>query len=721
MHSPRSRVLLLEDSAIEAETLLDYLASAFDVVHVTSVRDATARLAAEPFDVALVDLCVDDSRNLATFLACHAAAPHVPFVVQSGIGEPEVAIEAVARGAQDYLVKRNFSADLVRRSLRYAMERGRIERELLESRERYRLALAGANDGIWDWDLERGRFFVSERWEAMLGLPAGEFGGELEDWLALVHSADRDKLVAGLQAHVRGEQAGFDHEHRMLHADGAWRWVRTRGLGVRDVQGQVRRMAGSQSDISQRRVFEARLIHQATTDALTGLANRAAFLEHLESVVARCDAGTLRDCAVLFLDLDRFKVINDSLGHLVGDRLLVAVAQRLRMSVRPGDVVARLGGDEFALLVEGMDGPARADELAARVHRMMAQPFLLGNNQLFASVSIGIVHRAGQDDTSEDLLRNADIAMYRSKRAGRACTEVFSEVHHAAAAGRLDLENGLRRALAQGELFLNYQPIVRIPDQSLVGFEALVRWRAPDGHIIQPAEFIPIAEETGLIDAVGAWVMREACAQLVALPASLGLTVAVNVASRQFARPEFLAEVEACLRETGLPPHQLVLEITETALMENPVTVAELLHQLRERGVKIHLDDFGIGYSALGYLRRFPIDRLKIDRSFTQAIPGRPEDEAIILAILSLATSLGMEVVAEGVENEAQWLHLLGLHCAYGQGFYFSHPVDAARVVALAGGRQGAVREDPPRLLPRAALAGRGSQQRRVGDARPGH
>jgi diguanylate cyclase (GGDEF)-like protein/PAS domain S-box-containing protein len=711
------RVLLLEDSAAESDRLLVWLAPGFVVTHVTTVGEAAAALGGGGFDVALVDLCVADSRGLPTFLRCHAAAPHVPFVVQSGIEGDAVALEAVARGAQDYLVKRHLTRDLVHRALRYAIERGRIQRELEASRERYQLALDGSNDGIWDWSIVTGAVFLSERAVRMFGYAPGEIGPELEDWLALLHPEDRDGVVAALAHHVEGRTDHLEIEHRVLRRDGEWRWVLTRGLAVRGADGAPVRMAGSHSDVTERRAYEARLVHQARHDALTDLPNRALFLERLGLAIERCRSGATGPCAVLFLDLDRFKVVNDSLGHLSGDRLLVAVAQRLRASVRPGDLVARLGGDEFALLLENLERPRRADDVAARIHHAMAAPFILGESQIFATASIGIVRYAGQACEPDVILRNADIAMYRSKRAGRATTEVFDDAHYVAATVRLELENGLRRALDGDELVLQYQPIVRLADGGLVGFEALVRWQQPGGRMVPPSEFIPIAEETGLINAMGTWVLRRACLQMAELsrnvPPAERLSVSVNVSTRQFAQPQFARIVQECLAESGLDPAQLILEITETALMESPVTAADVLTRLRRRGVRIHLDDFGVGYSALSYLRRFPIDCLKIDRSFVQAVPGRPEDDAIVIAIIGLATAFGLDVVAEGVETEQQWGHMQQLACAYGQGFYFSEPVDEGAMAQVVRGHALRGTGLAPAIVAPRRLAGVGARSAR--------
>lgn len=690
--SATSSVLLLEDSEVEASNLLSWLIGSegdrFEVTHVTTVARAVEELTRGGYDVALIDLCVDDSRGLPTFRSCHVAAPHLPIVVQSALAGDEVALQAVAEGAQDYLVKRLMNGEVVRRALRYAIERGHIQGELSRSQERYRLALDGANDGIWDWDLVAGRLFLSDRWCAMLGYARADLGEDLEDWLGLVHHADRDAIVSALDGHLKGMSEHFEFEHRVLHQDGSWRWMRTRGLAVRGAAGRPTRFAGSQTDITERRLSEERLAHQAFHDSLTDLPNRPLFLERLGHALERYAARESRFLAVLYMDVDRFKAVNDSLGHLAGDEALVIVANRVRACVRPGDTVARLGGDEFAVLLEALVSPVEADEVARRIQHAMEEPFLVRGQQMFASLSIGIMRTFQPDDTPDSILRGADTAMYRAKRQGRAGTEVFDERHSPAASDRLVLESNLWRAVERNELILHYQPIVRLLDASLVGFEALVRWQHPERGILGPSTFIPMAEESGLIRGIGAWVLREACRQMAEMTTMVAdaqdVSVAVNVSSRQFGDPDFPASVERILAETGLRPDRLVIELTETALMEQPTRARRMLERLRTHGIRIHLDDFGVGYSSLSHLRLFPIDRIKIDRVFVTGLPGRREDNAIIRAILALADALGVEVIAEGVESNDQWSHLHELHCAYGQGYYFSKPVGIDRMADVA-------------------------------------
>ena len=614
--APDLRILLLGDSTEDAGRLRRWLAeparARLEVVHLLSLNEALERLRCEVFDAALIDLSVGDGRGMQTFLACRAAAPALPMVVLSHVEREKLALDPMAAGAQDFLVQGKLTRDLVRQSLRYAIERKAAERHLRDSRERYRLAIAGANDGIWDWDIVRGELFLSDRWCQMLGYGRQDVGTGIEDWLSLVHPQDQAATVGALDSHLEGRSEHFEVEHQVLHRDGSWRWVRTRGLAVRDGDGRATRMAGSQSDVTARRESEARLLHQALHDGLTGLPNRTMFRERLEDAVERSQALEGHGFALLFLDLDRFKVVNDSMGHQAGDELLVGVARRLEECIRPVDTVARLGGDEFGVLVVEPESPGMAEDIADRIHRAVCLPFTVRSQEVYTTVSVGIVRPGGGQTSPEALLRHADIAMYRAKKAGRSRSEVFDETLHAWATARLAIENALHGAVERNELFLHYQPIVRLEDAGLVGFEALVRWKSPELGMLGPDEFIPVAEETGLIDGLGKWVLQRACrdmAELNALlPEGAGVSVSVNVSSRQLGQARFAGQVEAALAETGMRPDRLVLELTETALMDNPVRAAEVLTRLRAQGIRVHLDDFGAGYSSLGYLRRFPID-----------------------------------------------------------------------------------------------------------------
>jgi diguanylate cyclase (GGDEF)-like protein/PAS domain S-box-containing protein len=441
-------------------------------------------------------------------------------------------------------------------------------------------------------------------------------------------------------------------------------------------------------DLTARHRAEERLLHDAIHDALTELPNRTLFMDRLGQAILHSKRHLDHHFALLFVDVDRFKVINDSLGHLVGDELLVAIAARIRQAVRPADTVARLGGDEFTILLETIERPDDAVVAAERIQKLVAAPFTLRGSEIFITVSIGIAASAPHYQSADELLRDADIAMYRAKANGRAGHETFHPGMHNTAVARLQLENDLRRALDRGEIVLHYQPIVRLADSEIVGFEALARWSHPTRGLTYPVEFIGLAEETGLIVPIGLWVLTEACTRMSQWQRSFGrpdLTISVNLSGRQLAHGDFVADVARVLRETALPPGSLCLEITETVLMENSQSAADSIVRLRALGVKVHIDDFGTGYSSLSYLHRFAIDTLKIDRSFISHVTTGDENLEIVRTITALAANLRVPVIAEGVETEVQRAQLIALGCQTAQGHLFSMPADAAAARTMLG------------------------------------
>ena len=441
-------------------------------------------------------------------------------------------------------------------------------------------------------------------------------------------------------------------------------------------------------DVTARHRAEQRLLHDAIHDALTALPNRTLFMDRLGQAILRSKRHFEHRFAVLFVDVDRFKVVNDSLGHLVGDELLVAIAGRIRDAVRPADTVARLGGDEFTILLETIDQPEDTHVVAERIQHVVSAPFTVRDSEIFTTVSIGIAVSAPHYQSAEEMLRDADIAMYRAKANGRAGHETFHPGMHTTAVALLQLENDLRRALDRAEIVLHYQPIVDLADSRIVGFEALARWNHPQRGVIYPAEFIPLAEETGLIVPIGRWVLIEACTRMSQWQRSFDrpdLAVSVNLSGRQLAQPSFVADLERVLRQTALAPETLCLEITETVLMENSEKAAESIGRLRALGVKVHIDDFGTGYSSLSYLHRFAIDTLKIDRSFISHVTTGDESMEIIRTITTLAGNLKVPVIAEGVETEIQRAQLLALGCQAAQGYLFSMPADESAVRTMIG------------------------------------
>jgi diguanylate cyclase (GGDEF)-like protein/PAS domain S-box-containing protein len=569
-------------------------------------------------------------------------------------------------------------------------ERARVERTLKRSEERLALAAEGAVDGLWEWDLRTHEFYVSSRWRAMLGLSASAGIGRSDQWLGRVHAEDAVSLKHALDAHLTGGSQYFQHEHRLRHEDGSYRRFLCRGVAVRTSKRALR-IAGSLTDTTERTLAQERLRRAGFLDSLTGLSNRALFVEGLGRRLDEFKQRRNSDrFAVLYLDVDRFKVVNDSLGHLVGDELLVAVSRRLEGCLRQGDSLARLGGDEFAILLNGLAEEQQANVIAFRIQEALSAPFSIGGREVFTSASIGIAIGLAQYVNPDEIMRDADTAMYQAKARGKARHEMFDADMHARARDRLGLENDLRHAVNSNDFEVHYQPIVSLASGMCVGFESLVRWKR-NGEVISPATFIPIAEELGVIEQIGSWVMQQACDTFAGWQRRFGSAglecITVNVSTRQLMQHNFLHIVEEAVRRSGLEPGALRIEITETALMDSPNQAAGVLQELRKFGVKIYLDDFGTGYSSLSHLHKLPVDALKIDRSFVRSLllPDRP---AIVESILALARTLNTSVVAEGIESDVQARELERLGCTHAQGYFFSRPLSIQSVEDLLQANQ---------------------------------
>ncbi|MGH2826543.1 MAG: putative bifunctional diguanylate cyclase/phosphodiesterase, partial [Actinomycetota bacterium] len=525
---------------------------------------------------------------------------------------------------------------------------------------------------------EQGRWlYVSPQIETLLGFTPEEWLADPELWWKQVHPDDRSRVRADEEATLTasGPKSGAV-EYRMLTKDGRMVWVSDEATIVGDESGTALHWSGILSDVTRRKGLEDQLKHQAFHDPLTGLANRALFVDRVDHALARGKRDGLR-VAVLFFDLDDFKTINDSLGHNAGDQLLMAAAKRLQTCLRPGDTFARFGGDEFAILLEDTS-LSNATSVAYRLIDSLSEPFSVGGRDVMVRASVGIELGNARSIGSNELLRNADVAMYVAKSKGKARYELFDSSMHSAALHRLEVKADLKRAIDNEEFVLHYQPIVDLDEGALVGMEALVRWEHPVRGLIAPADFIPVAEETGLIVDLGRWVLREACRQAQAWPArGRGVGLSVNVSTRQFLHPGMVEDAAGALWDSGLDPSLLTIEITESVLIHDNDAAIDKLRRLKEFGVRVAVDDFGTGYSSLGYLKRFPIDILKIDKTFIEGVGNGSEESAIAHAIIKLGGSLGLEVVAEGIELSEQIDALQMLRCERGQGFYFSKPLDA--------------------------------------------
>ncbi len=653
----------------------------YDIHWVTSAAAARAALDEHPHDVFLIE----EDLDLARAILAHT--PHAPVLLLAAALDHDVDLAAAEAGVAEYLVAPDPAT--LERALRYAVVHQATLARLAESEQRYALALQGSDEGLWDWDVRADRLYLSPRWKQMLGYNDAEIGDAPGEWLGRVHQDDRAALTQTLDAHMAGALQHFEHEHRIQHRDGEYRWMHSRAMAVRDAGGRARRVVGSQTDVTDRKAAEQRLQHDAMHDALTGLPNRVLFLDRLDQAIRRAQRATPpAAAAVLFLDLDRFKLVNDSLGHHVGDRLLKAVASRLESAVRPPDTVARLGGDEFTMLLDGVSDAHEASAVAERVHATLRAPFRIDERELFIDASIGIA-LAEAGAAPETVLRDADVAMYRAKADGKGRHAVFDGRMHEQVMRRLDMETELRRAIEERRLEVVYQPIVQAATGRIAGFEALCRW-PEGGSFVEPSEFVPIAEETGLIVPLGRWILNAACAQLAAwreLPNGAGLTMGVNISHRQLADPDFADALTDALTASGVDPRALRLEVKERALSREPDATQRALRQALDRhGVRSHIDDFGTGASSLRLLHGFPGDAVKIHRTLVIGMGNEAGSFEIVKALVGLAHNLGLEVIAEGVETARQLDHLKLMGCEFAQGFHISAPLRPEGATALLQG-----------------------------------
>ena len=559
--------------------------------------------------------------------------------------------------------------------------------ELKESESRFHSAFTHAAIGMALVSTE-GRFIQANKsFCDMLGRSLPELlASQLP---TLVNPDDLGALQGPVERLVKGELGSVHTEVRGMHRDGSDVWMSLNISLARDWQFRTHNLIVQAQDISARRRAEAELYHNAYHDSLTQLSNRTHFNEQLNRAIARVQRHPEQRFAVMYLDFDRFKMVNDSLGHKAGDELLVNLARRLKEMLRPTDVLARLGGDEFAILVEDLHRQRDAVELTERIQKELQRPVQLGTMEVAISASIGITFSTNGYQTSDQIIRDADIAMYKAKSKGKAQYALFDSSLHQHVTAQLQLESELRRALGQGQIYLEYQPICTLRDRKLIGFEALVRWNHPERGLLEPSTFIPVAEETGLIVPLGNWVLTEACRQMRewrALRDGDDLSMSVNVSSLQLTHPDFVAHVQRALQAAEMSPGQLTLEVTESVLMDGIENAVSTLTALRHMGVTLSIDDFGTGYSSLSYLATLPIDALKVDRSFIERMSRDGDGGEIVKAIFKLGQALSKQVFAEGIETGAQLTLLQELGCEYGQGFLISRPVDAARAAHFLGG-----------------------------------
>ncbi len=636
------------------------------------------------FDLVLLDIMMPDIDGLTVLKTLRESytAAELPIIMVTAKSQSENIVEALDLGANDYVTKPlDFPVVLAR--IRAQVGRKRAEDTLRESEERYALAMRGANDGLWDWNLTTNHIYFSPRWKMILGYEDHDIGNAPDEWFDRVVLEDRERVREAIASHLGGQTDHFECEHRMIHRDSSYHWMLSRGLAVYNADGEPTRMAGSLTDITARKV----------ADPLTGLPNRLLFLDRLSHAIELVKRRNGYLFAVLLLDLDRFNVVNDSLGYSAGDQLLIAVARRLEACVRAADLVvrygesqsiARLRGDVFAILLEDITHAGDATLVANRLQAVLREPFGLEAQEIYLTTSIGIALSATGYACPEDVVRDAEIALHRAKARGKARYEVFDTEMQVRAMERLQVETDLHQAIDRQEFCVYYQPIIALESGRISGFEALVRWQHPERGLVTPDEFVTIAEETGLIIPIGGWILHAACKQMrlwhTQFPHTPPLQISVNLSGKEFLQPDLVTQIDDVLHDTELNPSSLKLEITESVLMDNAAAAATMLARLRALGTEISMDDFGTGYCSLSYLHTFPLDVMKVDRSFISRMSENGTAAEIVRTIVALAHNLGLKVVAEGVETAEDMQLLSALGCEYGQGYLFSKPLPAESV-----------------------------------------
>ena len=688
--APIRVLLLVEDNHGDARLLREMLnepsLSGTVVSHVTTMSEAESHLGKNAVDIIVLDLGLPDAQGVEAIRRTHAAAPRIPLVVLTGLDDEAVAAQALQEGAQDYLLKGQIETRGLLRSLRYAIERKTMEEAFFAEKERAQVTLNCIGDAVVCTDISGDITFLNPVAETMTGWPLTEAVGrpmaEVFRTLSAISTEPTETTAEVAILQIRAVH--LPPSCVLIRRDGLEIPIEDTIAAIHNRQGEAIGAVIVFRDVSVARAMARQITHSAEHDFLTGLPNRMLLNDRISQAVASARRNA-KKVAVLFLDLDGFKHINDSLGHPVGDKLLQSIAARLVASVRGADTVSRQGGDEFVVLLTDLQQPEDASVMAGRILRDVAKPHWVDQHKLHVTTSIGVSVFPDDGTDAETLIKNADTAMYQAKENGRRSFQFFKSAMNARAVERQFIEESLRRALERQEFTLHYQPKLNLKTGAITGAEALLRWTHPDRGPIAPAQFIPVAEDCGLILPIGRWVLRHAAEQAQAwVDAGLRpVTMAVNVSAMEFRDEDFLVCLFQILGETRFNPRALELELTESVLMKRAASTALVLQTLRKSGVQVAIDDFGTGYSSLSYLRKFPIDKLKIDQSFVRQIAGGDEDAAIVIAILRMAQSLKLKVVAEGVETleELEFLH--AHQCEEAQGYYFSTPVPAAQFARL--------------------------------------
>jgi diguanylate cyclase (GGDEF)-like protein/PAS domain S-box-containing protein len=688
-------ILLLQDSAGKAAIVQELLAQSNDeplVIEWLRTCAAGIERLSDPTKNALaailVDLSLPGGQELVNFERIFQTSPHIPILVLSDPEHEDIAKQAVQRGAQDYILDDRLDRHSLSKALRNMLERAAHAEALFFEKERAQVTLNSIGDAVISTDTAGNLTYLNQVAEVMTGWPAAEaLGRPFGDVFRIVDTTSAEHAANPMVVAMRENRTvGLAAGSTLIRRDGVQSAIEDSAAPIHDRRGRVTGAVMVFHDVTQTRAMTQRMSYLAHHDYLTDLPNRMLLDDRLAQAMTAARRNQ-QQLAVLFVDVDRFKHVNDSLGHAIGDELLLSVAERLVATVRDSDTVSRQGGDEFVILLSNIAHAEDAARSAGKILSALGMPYRVKEHdlQITASIGIGVYPDDGTD--AETLVKHADIAMLNAKESGRNNYQFFTQEMNQHAVERQSLESGLRHALDRREFLLYYQPKMDLENEAITGVEALIRWRQPGNGFVFPDKFIPIAEQCGYIVPIGRWVLREACRQTqLWLEASLApFPVAVNVSAVELRSKGFVQGVRGVLQETGLDPRYLELELTETALMQDPSSTIRVLHALRELGVQLTLDDFGTGYSSLSYLKRFPINALKIDKSFVHGLCTNASDANIVSAVINMGKSFGLRVIAEGVETREQFLRLQAQQCAEGQGYYFHKPVSAKEFAKLLG------------------------------------
>jgi diguanylate cyclase (GGDEF)-like protein/PAS domain S-box-containing protein len=682
-----SSLLLIESDAIDAQAVRDMLVGEpIDIQWAECLSDGIERLTKGAFGAVLLNLCLPDSKGIETFNTIYAITRAIPILIIGNSDIEGVAIQALQHGAQDYLLRPHLDRHLLTRSLHNMVERKVAKEALFQEKERAQVMLNCIGDAVLSTDVSGNINYLNVVAERMTGWPWKEASGRpLAEVFRIIDGTTREPARSPLDLAIQQDKVvGLAANCILIRRDGYESRIEDSSAPIHDGQGQITGAVMVFHDVSVARAMAIQMSHLAQHDCLTDLPNRILLKDRLTQSIAS-SRHRRNQIALLYLDLDRFKNINDALGYAVGDQLLQSVAARVGTCLRSTDTLSRVGGDEFVVTLAEMEREAESGAIARRIMAAAVAPYRIAGHELHVSVSIGISNYPNDGLDVDALLTAAETAMYKAKEDGRNNYRFFTAEMNAGAVENQSLEDDLRRALDRHELVLHYQPKINLETRAITGAEALVRWMHPDRGLVPPLQFIPVAEDSGLIVPIGQWVLREACAQAqkwidAGLPS---MSMAVNVSSVEFRNPEFLTFLRMILHETGLDPHLLEIEITESVLMQDSEASTSVLQALKAIGVQLALDDFGTGYSSLSYLKRFPIDVLKVDKSFVRDITTNSNGGSIVEAVISMGKSLKQRVIAEGIETPEQLSFLLAHHCDEGQGYYFSPPVVASQFSQL--------------------------------------